>query len=461
VSAIVNRPIVNRLGVWQTRLANQPTRPSLLPANSHSSVGKTSTHQQIHSRIKASRRQIRSRNFAMFEHLDTAPPDAILGLNEAFRNDPNPDKINLSVGVYKDASGQTPVLNCVKAAERRLVEEEASKSYLAIDGLPQFGQLTRELLFGAGHEIITSGRSVSLQTPGGTGALRVAADFLRKKLPGATIWCSKPTWVNHPKVFEAADCQVESYAYIDEAGVGLDFDAMLESLKEIPSGDVVLLHGCCHNPTGIDPTPDQWKQIGEVVRQRALLPLIDIAYQGFGESLEKDVLGLHEICGEGTEAIVCSSFSKNFGLYSERVGALTLIADEPATAAAALSHAKVCVRTNYSNPPQHGAAIVTTVLADPDLRTEWEQELAVMRDRINTMRQLFVTTMREKAPEHDFAFIASQRGMFSFSGLTPMQVDELRTKHSVYVVTAGGRINVAGMTPDNIERLCTAIAAVL
>ena len=397
----------------------------------------------------------------MFEHLDTAPPDAILGLNESFRNDPNPDKINLSVGVYKDATGQTPVLNCVKAAEQRLVDQEASKSYLAIDGLPQFGQLARELLFGADHEIVTSGRSVSLQTPGGTGALRVAADFLRKKLPGATVWCSKPTWVNHPRVFEAADCQVENYEYIDAAGVGLDFEAMLNSLQEIPSGDVVVLHGCCHNPTGIDPTTEQWKLIGEVVRQRALLPLIDLAYQGFGESLEADVLGLREVCGDGTEAIVCSSFSKNFGLYSERVGALTLIADESPAAAAALSHAKVCVRTNYSNPPQHGAAVVSAILSDPDLRRQWEQELAVMRDRIHSMRTLFVAAMRDKSPEHDFSFIAAQRGMFSFSGLSPMQVDELRTKHSIYVVTAGGRINVAGITPDNVDRLATAIAAVL
>ncbi|MDP6468953.1 MAG: amino acid aminotransferase [Pirellulaceae bacterium] len=397
----------------------------------------------------------------MFEHLDTAPPDAILGLNVAFQSDPNPDKINLGVGVYKDATGQTPVLDCVKAAEQRLVDQEASKSYLAIDGLPQFGQLTRELLFGVDHEIVKSGRSVSLQTPGGTGALRVAADFLRKKLPAATVWCSKPTWVNHPKVFAAADCQIETYEYIDAAGVGLDFEAMLGSLQEIPSGDVVLLHGCCHNPTGIDPTPQQWKRIGDVVRQRALLPLIDLAYQGFGESLETDVRGLHEVCRDGTEAIVCSSFSKNFGLYSERVGALTLIADEPAAAAAALSHAKVCVRTNYSNPPQHGAAIVAAVLSDSELRAQWEQELTVMRDRINSMRALFVEAMRDKAPGHDFSFIAAQNGMFSFSGLSPMQVDELRNKHSVYVVTAGGRINVAGITPGNMDRLCTAIADVL
>jgi aspartate/tyrosine/aromatic aminotransferase len=397
----------------------------------------------------------------MFEHLDTAPPDAILGLNVAFKNDPNPDKINLGVGVYRDETGLTPILKCVKAAEQRLVDQESSKGYLPIDGLPQFAQSTRELLFGVDHELVTSGRSVTLQTPGGTGALRVAAEFLRKKLPAATIWCSNPTWGNHPKVFAAADCQIETYQYLDDAGVELDFAAMLASLKEIPAGDVVLLHGCCHNPTGIDPTPDQWKQIGDVVRERALLPLIDLAYQGFDESLQADVQGLQEICRDGTEAIVCSSFSKNFGLYAERVGALTLVADEPAAADAALSHAKVCVRTNYSNPPQHGAAIVAAILADPELRAQWEQELTIMRDRISSMRKLFVETMRDKSPEHDFSFIAAQRGMFSFSGLSPLQVDELRNKHSVYVVTAGGRINVAGITPSNVDRLCTAMAAVL
>lgn len=397
----------------------------------------------------------------MFETFEMAPPDAILGLTEAFKKDTNPDKINLSVGVYKDPSGTTPILRCVKEAERRLLAEEQTKGYLGIDGLANFGQLARELLFTSEHEALTSGRAVSLQTPGGTGALRVAADFLKRKLPTAKIWLSKPTWANHPKIFEAADRQIETYSYIDAAGTSLDFDAMLQSLQQIPAGDVVLLHGCCHNPTGIDPTPEQWQQIADVVHQRKLLPLIDFAYQGFGLGIDEDATGLRTMIRPETEALVCSSFSKNFGLYSERVGALTLIAGNADAAQAALSHAKIAVRTNYSNPPQHGGAIVATVLADTGLRADWEAELAEMRSRIHTMRTLFVDTMKQKAPQHDFSFIADQCGMFSFSGLTPVQVDELKNKHSVYIVTSGGRINVAGMTEHNMDRLCSAIASVL
>jgi len=397
----------------------------------------------------------------MFENLDMAPPDAILGLTEAFNKDPNPDKINLSVGVYKDAHGKTPVLECVKEAERRLLAAGAAKSYLPIHGMPDYGQSARELLFGADHEIVHSGRSVTLQAPGGTGALRVAADFLKCKVPQSRIWCSQPTWVNHPKIFHAADRQVETYAYMDDAGTGLDFDAMLASLQQIPAGDVVLLHACCHNPTGIDPTPEQWKQIGDVIQQRQLLPLVDFAYQGFANGLQEDAIGLRELCRPGVELLICSSFSKNFGLYCERVGALTIVAGEPDAAQAALSHAKICVRVNYSNPPRHGAAIVATVLSDPQLRSQWAQELEEMRGRINSTRQSFVATMKDKAPQHDFSFIARQRGMFSFSGLKPIQVDELRNKHSIYVVTSGGRINVAGMTPANLDRLCDAVASVL
>ena len=397
----------------------------------------------------------------MFETLEMAPPDAILGLTEAFRQDPNPNKINLTVGVYQDATGKTPVLASVKAAERQLLEQQRSKGYLAIDGLPELGTLTRGLLFGSGHEILDSGRAVTVQSPGGTGALRVAADLLKQKLGQARIWCSKPTWANHPKVFAAADRQVESYEYINASATQLDFAALIDSLEKIPHGDVVLLHACCHNPTGIDPTREQWKQIADVVHRRRLLPLIDFAYQGFGQGLEQDAQGLRELVRPGTEALICSSFSKNFGLYCERVGALTIVATSDTAAKAALSHAKTCVRTNYSNPPQHGAAVVATILKDPALRSQWETELAEMRDRIAAMRRRFVETMKEKAPQHDFSFIARQCGMFSYSCLTPVQVDELRTKHSVYIVVSGGRINVAGMTEKNLEPLCDAIGAVL
>lgn len=397
----------------------------------------------------------------MFETLDVAPPDSILGLSEAFRQDPNPHKINLSVGVYKDAQGNTPILASVKEAEQRILARETHKSYLAIEGLAEYDRFVGDLLFGRDHEIVQAKRATTLQTPGGTGALRVAADLLKRKFPKARVWHSRPTWANHPSVFQAADRPLDTYAYIDAAQTGLDFPAMLEGLRKIPVGDVVLLHACCHNPTGIDPTLEQWRQIAAVIAERNLLPLVDFAYQGFGDGLEADAAGLRELSRPGRELLVCSSFSKNFGLYCERVGALTIVAASQPAAEAALSHARVCVRVNYSNPPQHGAAIVATVLGDPGLRSQWEREVDGMRARIHAMRTRFVETMKGKTSKRDFSFIARQRGMFSYSGLTPMQVDELRTKHAIYVVTQGGRINVAGMTDGNMPRLCDSIAAVL
>lgn len=397
----------------------------------------------------------------MFDTLPLAPPDSILGLMEAFKADPNSKKINLSVGVYKDEQGQTPVLMTVKEAERRLLANETSKGYLAIEGHAQFAAAVQELLFGQGHEVLTSKRAVTAQTPGGTGALRVAADFLKKHFPQARVWVSKPTWANHPAIFSAAGQEVKTYPYLDERGRALDLSAMLAALEQIPTGDIVLLHACCHNPTGIDPTPAQWAQIAAAAGARGLLPLVDFAYQGFGSGLEEDAVGLRELAKPGQELLVASSFSKNFGLYGERVGALTLVATSNEAAQRALSQIRISIRTNYSNPPTHGAAIVATILNDAPLRKEWEKELADMRRRIHQMRELFVATMREKKPQHDFSFLNDQMGMFSFSGLTNVQVDELRNKHSVYVVGNGGRINVAGMTPGNIQPLCDAIAAVL
>jgi aspartate/tyrosine/aromatic aminotransferase len=397
----------------------------------------------------------------MFEALSMAPPDPILGLNEAFRKDSNPRKVNLSVGVYKDSSGATPILQCVKEAERRLLETETNKGYLPIEGAPAYGKLVRGLLFGDSHEIVTSNRAVTAHTPGGTGALRVAADFIKRKLPVGRIWFSKPTWDNHLNVFASAGLQVDQYAYIDAAGQGLDFAALMNAIQNIPTGEAICLHAGCHNPTGIDPTPEQWRQIADLVHERRLLPLVDFAYQGFGEGIAEDAAGLRELARPGKEILVCSSFSKNFGLYNERVGALTVVAADAAAADIALSHVKVCIRVNYSNPPCHGAAVVTTVLSDPALRAQWEGEVAEMRQRIAGMRRLFVESMKIKTPGRDFSFISRQRGMFSFSGLTPMQVDELRSKHGIYVVVNGGRINVAGMTEGNMEQLCDAIAAVI
>lgn len=396
----------------------------------------------------------------MFQNVQTAPPDSILGLNEAFRNDPNPEKINLSVGVFKDANGVTPVLDCVKEAERRLVSEEKTKSYLPIDGRPEYCRLVRELMLGADHEINAAARGVTVQTPGGTGALRVAADFLAKNLPGRKVWLSQPTWPNHPSIFAAAGVATAGYPYFDKASNGLAFAEMMETLQKVPAGDVVLLHGCCHNPSGIDPTAEQWQEIAELIHRRDLLPLVDFAYQGFGDGLCEDAAGLAALAQPGKELLICSSFSKNFGLYNERIGALTAVAGDSAAAAAVLSQLKNVIRSNYSNPPTHGGAVVETVLADPALRTQWESELTAMRNRINGMRTLFVETMKQTGVDQDFSFIADQKGMFSFSGLTPVQVDELRSKFAIYIV-GSGRINVAGISESNVEKLCTAIKAVL
>ena len=395
----------------------------------------------------------------MFQQVQTAPPDAILGLNEAFRNDPNPEKINLSVGVYKDENGITPVLKCVKEAEKRLLESENTKSYLPIDGRAGYTKSVRELMFGADHEVLTAKRAVTVQTPGGTGALRVAGDFLADSFQGRTLWHSQPTWPNHPNIFTAAGIPLKTYPYFDKGTNGLDFAGMMEALRQAPKGDIILLHGCCHNPTGIDPTLEQWKAIGDLIQEKELLPLLDFAYQGFGDGLSEDAAGLREIARPGQEMLICSSFSKNFGLYNERVGALTAVAGHEAEAVAVLSQLKKVIRANYSNPPTHGAA-VETVLADADLNAMWEEELAHMRNRINGIRKLFVDKISACGIDQDFSFIHKQKGMFSFSGLNQMQVDQLRNEMSIYIV-GSGRINVAGISETNVDRLCEGIKKVL
>jgi aspartate/tyrosine/aromatic aminotransferase len=396
----------------------------------------------------------------MFEQISPAPPDPILGLTEAFKKDTHPRKVNLGQGVYKDASGQTPVLRSVKLAEERLLGAEKTKDYLPIDGNAQYDALVQGLVFGEGSPIVGSGRAVTVQAPGGTGALRVAADFIAKIHPGATVWVSEPTWPNHPSVFKAAGLKVATYPYFDAATNDLAADALFAALRAIPEGDVLLLHGCCHNPTGIDLTQAHWEEISRIVAERKLLPLVDFAYQGFANGLDEDAAGVRTLAQAAPELLVAGSFSKNFGLYSERVGALTLVATSADAAQSALSHIKTVVRANYSNPPAHGAAVVATVLGDADLRRLWEDEVAEMRDRINSMRHLFVETLNEKGVDRDFSFIARQRGMFSFSGLSPEQIKALRERHSVYAV-GSGRFSVAGMTEANMDYLCTAIADVL
>ncbi|MFT5367964.1 MAG: aspartate aminotransferase [Candidatus Latescibacterota bacterium] len=396
----------------------------------------------------------------MFEKMTMAPDDPILGLNDAFGKDTNPKKINLGVGVYKDSEGWTPVFNSVKKAEERLLADEDTKDYLSITGLAAYNAAVQELLWGGAHEILTNGRAGTVQTPGGTGALRVAADFIHQHMPGATLWLSDPTWANHPKVFESAGVATQTYRYYNPETFGLDFDALIEDLAKIPAGDVVLLHGCCHNPTGVDPSPEQWEKIGDVLQENGVLPLLDFAYHGLGDGLDQDAAGLRALSRSGCEMFVATSYSKSFGLYRERIGALTVVAADTDATAKAMSHLKICVRTNYSNPPAHGAQIVATVLGDPALRALWDEEVQGMRDRINGMRRRFVDGLESRGVRRDFSFIAHQRGMFSFSGLTPDQVAALREKHSIYIV-GSGRINVAGITDANIDPLIDAIAEVL
>ena len=396
----------------------------------------------------------------MFEKLTMAPPDPILGLTEAFNKDTTPDKINLGVGVYKDATGSTPVLASVKAAETRLLAEEKSKGYLPINGSPVYGAEVQQLAFGADHEVITSGRAQTAHTPGGTGALRVAGDYLKQAHPDAAVWLPDPTWANHKGIFESAGLATKVYAYFDTQTNGVNFDAMTAALNAIPAGDVVLLHGCCQNPTGADLSVAEWTQLADLAAERGLLPLLDFAYQGFADGLEEDAAGARIMARDGAELLMCSSFSKNFSLYNERVGALTVVAANAEFGERVMSHIKARIRTNYSNPPAHGAAIVATILRDDVLREQWREELTTMRERINGMRAMFVDTLVAKGVTQDFEFIRAQRGMFSFSGLNKAQVEALKHEHAIYIV-GSGRINVAGMTPDNIDRLCDAIASVL
>lgn len=398
-----------------------------------------------------------------FDSISQAPPDSILGLSEAYAADPRPDKMNLSVGVYKDASGITPIMKCVKAAEKRLLESETTKGYLSIDGLPDYRHAVRQMIFG---DQVPAERVAIVQAPGGTGALSVAGSFLAANCPSGPgrpmrVFLPTPTWANHAAIMQDAGLLVEAYAYLATDRRSLDCDAMIDDLNtKTNPGDGVLLHACCHNPTGVDPTIDQWKEIASVIARRGLLPLLDFAYQGFGDGLDADAAGLRVVLDHVDEAIVCSSYSKNFGLYSERVGAVGLVGGNAAATSASLSQLKRVVRSHYSNPPRHGAAIVATILSDPELTAIWKQELESMRLRITELRSQFVAGMAKQAGAPDFEFLMQQKGMFSYSGLSPMQVDELKTNHGIYMV-GSGRINVAGMDESRMDWLCAAVAGVL
>ena len=375
-----------------------------------------------------------------FDRIEAAPADPILGLTESFRADPRHGKLNLGVGVYQDGRGVTPVMDCVKQAERILLEQEQTKSYLPIIGLPEYGRFARELIFGLDSELVDGGRAVSCHCPGGTGALRIGADFLHQQHVAATVWISDPTWANHIQIAASAGLKVERYPYYDPQSHALDFARMLETLERARPGDIVLLHASCHNPTGVDPTPDQWEKLARFMAERQLLPFVDFAYQGLGQGLDEDAVGVRILARHHQELLVASSFSKNFSLYSERVGVLTVVAAENKVAARALSQLKVAVRSAISNPPAHGEKIVVTVLTSPELRAQWQRELGAIRARIASMRTLLVEKLSE-AGSPGWDFFARQHGMFSFTGLNRAQVDRLREQYGIYAV-ASGRICV-------------------
>jgi aromatic-amino-acid transaminase len=396
----------------------------------------------------------------MFEKVLAAPADPILGLTEEFKKDTRAEKINLGVGIYKNEAGQTPVLATVKKAEAALLETEKTKSYLTIEGTAEYGLAVQKLLFGESSDIVANQRGKTAQAPGGTGALRVAGEFIKRQLGAPKIWISNPTWANHNGVFTAAGLETAQYGYYNADTKDKDFSNMVADLEKAESGDIVLLHGCCHNPTGIDPTADEWETLAKLAAEKGLVALFDFAYQGFAKGVEEDAAGLRTFAKYNKEILVASSFSKNFGLYNERVGAFTLVAESSDVAQTAFSQVKSIIRSIYSNPPAHGSAVVTHILNDADLRAEWELEVKEMRDRIQEMRELFVSTLKEQGVTSDFSFIERQNGMFSFSGLTKDQVTRLKEEFAIYIV-GSGRISVAGMTKDNMLPLCKGIAAVL
>jgi len=387
----------------------------------------------------------------MWNNVQAAPADAILGLTEAFKNDARPEKVNLGVGVYKDETGATPILRAVKAAERKLIDAEATKSYMPIAGDAAYGTAVQKMIFGS-----ASDRATTLHTPGGTGALRIAGELL-KSFSSQTLWVSNPTWANHKNIFNASGLTIQDYAYYDAETKTLDEEAFFAALEAVPEGDAVLLHACCHNPTGVDLNAGQWDRVAAIAKANGWTALIDFAYQGFGESIEADRKSVETFLAAGVEFFVASSFSKNFGLYRERTGALTAVAASPAEAQVAASHLKATARVVYSNPPAHGGLIVTTLLEDAELSKDWKNELDAMRKRIAEMRIALADGLTSRGVSMDCSFMTQQNGMFSFSGLNKEQVAFLREEKAIYIV-GSGRINVAGLTPTNMDDVCGAIA---
>ena len=397
---------------------------------------------------------------SLFSAVEMAPRDPILGLNEAFNADTRTDKVNLGVGVYCNEEGRIPLLRAVIEAETIRAAEHASRGYLPIDGIQAYDQAVQKLLFGADSALLAAGRVITTQSVGGTGALKIGADFLKQLQPDAVVAISDPSWENHRALFEAAGFPVQNYRYYDAVSHDVNRAGMLEDLNALPTGSIVVLHACCHNPTGVDLTPADWQNVLDVVKAKGLIPFLDMAYQGFGDGIDEDAAAVRLFAESGLSFFVSSSFSKSFSLYGERVGALSIITESKEESARVLSQVKRVIRTNYSNPPTHGASIVAAVLNSPDLRAKWEAELAEMRERISGMRRQMVELLAKKAPGHDFSFVARQRGMFSYSGLTAEQVGRLRTEFGIYALDTG-RICVATLNQRNIEGVTDAIVKVI
>ncbi|SDI28018.1 aromatic-amino-acid transaminase [Pseudomonas flavescens] len=397
---------------------------------------------------------------SLFSAVEMAPRDPILGLNEAFNADTRPDKVNLGVGVYTNEEGRIPLLRAVVEAETALTASHAPRGYLPIEGIAAYDKAVQTLLLGNDSPLIQQGRAITTQAIGGTGALKTGADFLKRLLPDATVAISDPSWENHRALFEAAGFPVRSYRYYDAFSNGVNRGGLLEDLKNLPARSIVVLHACCHNPTGVDLAPEDWQAVLEIVREREHVPFLDIAYQGFGDGIEEDAAAVRLFAQSGLTFFVSSSFSKSFSLYGERVGALTIVTGDQEETERVLSQVKRVIRTNYSNPPTHGASVVAAVLNNPELRVMWETELGEMRDRIRTMRLAMVEQLADLNAKRDFGFVAEQRGMFSYSGLTTEQVERLRTEFGIYAVGTG-RICVAALNTRNLPVVTKAIAEVL
>jgi aspartate/tyrosine/aromatic aminotransferase len=393
----------------------------------------------------------------LFETLQTMPADAILGLIAEHRDDPRPEKIDLGVGVYRDANGDTPILNAVKKAETRLLETQASKAYLGTAGAPEFNAAIQDLAFG---DAVSRDRLVTIQTPGGSGSLRVAAGILLRARESVSVWVSEPTWANHVPLLGGAGLELKPYPYYDTGTHTINVEAMAEALRSAPQGDVVLLHGCCHNPSGLDPTEDEWRAIIDVIVERELLPFVDIAYQGFAQGVDEDAFAIRELAQRVPEMIVANSCSKNFGLYRDRVGSVSFLAADTATRDIVSSQVNNYVRTLYSMPPDHGAAVVGMILDDDVLRSEWLGEVDEMRERLQSMRVLLNDALLERSPGRDFSHLVRANGMFCFLGVSPDEVRKLKQDYGVYMVDSS-RINVAGITERNVGYLADAIAAVI